>query len=59
MYTRRWLPPHDDIPESYFAQFVKLIQSVEKTFSILASRADEILWLIGVYTKQLAVPLSA
>ena len=47
------------MPHCYFAQFVKLIQSVEKTMSILASHADEILRLIGVYTKQLAVPLSA
>ena len=43
----------------YFAQFVELIQSVEEAMSILASQADEILRLMGVYTKQLAAPLPA
>jgi transposase len=38
----------------YFAQFVKLVQSVEEAMSILASQADEILRLMGVYTQQLA-----
>jgi transposase len=41
----------------YFAQFVKLVQSVEEAMSILASQADEILRLMGLYTKQLAAPL--
>jgi hypothetical protein len=43
----------------YFAQFVKLVQSVEEAMSILASQADEILRLMGLYTKQLAAPLPA
>ena len=40
----------------YFAQFVNLVQSVEEAMSILASQADEILRLMGVYTNQLAAP---
>jgi RNAse (barnase) inhibitor barstar len=43
----------------YFAEFVKLIQSVEEAMSILASQADEILRLMGVYTKLLTAPLTA
>jgi len=40
----------------YFAEFVKLIQSVEEALKVLASQADEILRLMGVYTKNLAHP---
>jgi transposase len=43
----------------YFAEFVKLIQSVEEAMSILASQAEEILRLMGLYTKQLATPQPA
>ena len=38
----------------YFAEFVKLVQSVEDAMKILATQADEIKRLMGVYTKQLA-----
>jgi transposase len=41
----------------YFAEFVKLIQSVEEALKVLATQADEILRLMGVYTKNMAVPL--
>lgn len=40
----------------YFAEFVKLIQSVEEALKVLATQADEILRLMGVYTKNLAAP---
>jgi len=40
----------------YFPEFVQLIQSVEEAMSILASQADEILRLMGVYTQHLAAP---
>ncbi len=40
----------------YFADFVQLIQSVEKAMSVLASQTDEILRLMGVYTQPLAAP---
>jgi len=43
----------------YFAEFVKLVDSVEEAMSCLASQADEILRLMGVYTKHLAEPLAA
>jgi len=43
----------------YFAEFVQLIQSVEEAMSILASQADEILRLMGLYTQQLAAPQPA
>jgi transposase len=43
----------------YFAEFVKLIQSVEDALKILAAQADEILRLMGIYTKHMAEPLSA
>jgi transposase len=38
----------------YFAEFVKLIDSVDNALNILATQADEILRLMGVYTKHLA-----
>ena len=43
-------------PNRYFAEFVQLIQSVEKAMSVLASQTDEILQLMGVYTQHLAAP---
>jgi transposase len=42
----------------YFAEFVKLVQSVEDAMETLATQADEIKRLMGVYTKQMAEPLS-
>ena len=38
----------------YFAEFVKLVQSVEDAMKILATQADEIKRLMGVYTKHIA-----
>ncbi len=43
----------------YFAEFVQLIQSGEEAMTILASQADEILRLMGLYTQQLAAPQPA
>jgi hypothetical protein len=43
----------------YFAEFVKLITSVEDALNILSTQADEILRLMGVYTKHLAGFLTA
>lgn len=43
----------------YFAEFVKLVQSVEEAMSILASQASEIMRLMGLYTKHLADPQPA
>ena len=43
----------------YFAEFVQWIQSVEKALSVLASQAEEILRLMGLYTQQLAAPQTA
>lgn len=43
----------------YFAEFVKLIQSVEEALKVLATQAEEILRLMGVYTRNLAVPTAA
>ena len=40
----------------YFDEFVKLFQSVEDAMTVLASQADEIKRLMGVYTKHLAEP---
>jgi transposase len=40
----------------YFAEFAKLIQSVEDALALLASQTDEIVRLMGVYTKHLADP---
>jgi transposase len=41
----------------YFAEFVKLVNSVEEALYVLATQSDEILRLMGVYTKHLAEPL--
>jgi transposase len=43
----------------YFAEFAKLIRSVEEALTILATQADEIKRLMGVYTKHMAEPLFA
>jgi transposase len=43
----------------YFAEFVKLVNSVEEALKVLASQADEILRLMGVYTKHMADPAAA
>ena len=40
----------------YFDEFANLVQSVEQALTILADQADEILRLMGVYTKHMAVP---
>jgi len=40
----------------YFAEFVKLIRSVEEALTVLAAQADEIMRLMGVYTKHMAQP---
>jgi transposase len=40
----------------YFEEFVKLVQSVEDAMKVLATQADEIKCLMGVYTKQMAEP---
>jgi transposase len=37
----------------YFDEFVKLVASVDEALKILATQADEILRLMGVYTKHL------
>jgi transposase len=38
----------------YFDEFVKLVASVDEALKVLATQADEILRLMGVYTKHLA-----
>jgi hypothetical protein len=43
----------------YFAEFVKVVQSVEDALNVLATQADGILRLMGVYSKHKADPLSA
>ncbi len=43
----------------YFEEFVKLVQSVEEAMATLATQADEILRLMGVYTKHMADGLPA
>ena len=43
----------------YFAEFVKLIESVEDTLCVLSTQVDEILRLMGIYTKHLAGSLVA
>jgi transposase len=43
----------------YFAEFVKLVSSVEEALLVLATQSDEILRLMGVYTKHMAEPLAA
>ena len=43
----------------YFEEFVKLVRSVEDALAVLASQTDEIRRLMGLYTKQLADPLTA
>jgi transposase len=43
----------------YFAEFAKLIQSVEDALVILAAQTEEIIRLMGVYTKLLIDPAAA
>lgn len=43
----------------YFAEFVKLVKSVEEALHVLATQSDEILRLMGVYTKHLTEPGTA
>jgi hypothetical protein len=43
----------------YFAEFAKLIRSVEEALSILATQTDEIKRLMGIYTKHIAEALFA
>lgn len=40
----------------HFAEFAKLIQSVEAALALLASQTDQIVCLMGLYTKHLADP---
>jgi transposase len=40
----------------YFEEFAKLIRSVEDALAVLATQADEIKRLMGVYTKHMAEP---
>jgi len=42
----------------YFAEFVKLIQSVEDALKVLAVHSDEVLHLMGVYTNLMTNTLS-
>jgi len=42
----------------YFAEFVKLVKSVEEALKILATQTDEILHLMGIYTKHMSEPLA-
>jgi len=43
----------------YFAEFVLLIQSVEKALMVLATQSLEILRLMGIYARHLADPAAA
>jgi transposase len=43
----------------YFDEFARLIQSVENALAILATQVNEIMRLMGVYTKHLAETLPA
>jgi transposase len=43
----------------YFAEFVKLVKSVEEALLVLATQSDEILRLMGIYTKHMTDPLTA
>jgi hypothetical protein len=43
----------------YFAKFAKLIQSVEDALVILAAQTEEIIRLMGVYTKLLIDPAAS
>lgn len=40
----------------YFAEFVKLVKSVEEALQVLATQTDEILRLMGIYTQHMAEP---
>jgi len=43
----------------YFAEFVKLVKSVDQALKVLATQSTEILRLMGIYTKHLADPSAA
>jgi transposase len=43
----------------YFAEFVKLVKSVEEALQVLATQTTEILRLMGIYTQHLAEPSAA
>jgi len=40
----------------YFAEFVKLVKSVDQALKVLATQTTEILRLMGIYTKHMAAP---
>lgn len=40
----------------YFAEVVKLVKSVEEALQVLATQSDEILRLMGIYTKHMVEP---
>lgn len=40
----------------YFAEFVKLVKSVEVALQVLTTQSDEILRLMGIYTKHMTEP---
>jgi transposase len=43
----------------YFAEFVKLVKSVDQALKVLATQSTEILRLMGIYTRHLADPSAA
>ena len=43
----------------YFAEFVLLVQSVDQALEVLATQSNEILRLMGIYTRHLADPAAA
>jgi len=43
----------------YFAEFVKLVKSVDQALKVFATQSTEILRLMGIYTKHLADPSAA
>jgi transposase len=42
----------------YFAEFLKLVKSVEEALHLLANQTTEIVRLMGIYTKHMAEPLA-
>ena len=42
----------------YFAEFVKLVKSVEEALQVLATQTTEILRLMGIYTQHMTEPLA-
>jgi transposase len=43
----------------YFAEFVKLVKSVDQALKVLATHSAEILRLMGIYTRHMADPSAA